>query len=76
MTLLLRYQKKLTALLDAGTPPRSIRGALLEDPELAPLHAYVREMDDRALEVAVELRRTWGRDTQRSSGDRQKLKPP
>jgi hypothetical protein len=61
VSLLLRYQKKLAALLDEGATPDAIRAALLADPDLAPLHAYVRDMDDRALEVATQLRRTWGR---------------
>jgi hypothetical protein len=60
VTLLERWQRRLAELLDAGGSPESIRRALLDDPELAPLHDYARGMDDRALEVAVDLRRKWG----------------
>ena len=58
--MLARYQQRLGELLDEGASPDAIKAALLADEQLAPLHDYVRRMDDRALEVASELRRTWG----------------
>jgi hypothetical protein len=61
VNVLLRYQIRLGELLDRGASPDEIRAALLADEALDGLRDYVQRMDDRALAVAVELRRTWGR---------------
>lgn len=57
---LAHYQRRLSALLLEGRSPPEIRAALLEDPLLASLRAYIESLEDAPLEVAAELAAKWG----------------
>jgi len=60
MSVLGRYQARLSSLLLEGRTPAEIRETLLEDPALASLRAYVESLEDALLQVAVELASKWG----------------
>jgi hypothetical protein len=54
------FQDRLLRLLEQEKSPADIRAALLADTDLAPFHDYIRAMEDRMIEVAVELAGKWG----------------
>lgn len=57
-----RYQQRLLELLRQGLAPEAIRAALLADPQLSSLRAYLEGLDLHALVVATELIARWSPD--------------
>ena len=55
------YQKALLICLRDGATPAQVRARMLADPQLAPLHDYVRTLDDDALVIARQLVAKWAR---------------
>ena len=53
------YQRELSRLLHEGASAAQIRGKLLSEPRLAPVHEDVRALRDDALDVARGLVRRW-----------------